>query len=109
MSIFEIASLVAIVTGVVSLLVAIWKRGNKEGVTETQVRELLAKMNQLPCVKNPTYLINIGELNGTVANLANQMQNLNQRLDDVLRDGTIKSLITELLKRRHESSGHPGE
>jgi hypothetical protein len=80
-----IGIVILVITNIVSLSVAIRKAGRKEGLDEGKVNELIEKVNNLPCIKDPNYMVSAGELKGIVSVLSEQFKGLSDNLAEVNR------------------------
>ena len=78
-----IGLVILVITNIVSLFVAIRNSGKKAGLEESKVNELIDKVNNLPCVKDPNYMITAGELKGIVGMLSSQFKDLSNSLAEV--------------------------
>jgi hypothetical protein len=78
-----IAGIVILITvNLISLGLALRKSGRKDGLDEGKVLELISKVNNLPCIKDPNYMVSAGELNGIVRQLSENLKEVTRRLDN---------------------------
>jgi hypothetical protein len=76
---------ILVITNLVSLGIALTRSGRKKGLDEAKVTELINTVNNLPCVKDPNYMVSAGELKGIVTMLSNQFKGLSDNLAEVNR------------------------
>jgi len=74
-----------LVINIASVLVALRRSGRKEGLDEARFNELSNKVSNLPCVKDPNYMMSAGELKGIVKLLSTQFETLSKNLNEVNR------------------------